>query len=920
MQVVREAYLTVRQMDLIGIQDFSSAFDVDMNIRKNCAEDAAKQICAARYFPLYEENDMGSAVAYYFADEQVIVPTGLNALKERIYVEWGSSGLGQRPDPDKTVTRYLPASSKQAAHLHSYLNQFIKSNGVVTEPALSFLSSIDYLLFREGSVWKRYNMLFRHPGKSGGYSLPVWSYSLTGGDEFLDGWAELYQKYGLVPDVKEILVWLHELQKYKTVKLTEAEYEKLKKYCHEIDSLRLGNEYYCLSDRIDDGQCWDVFENGQPDINKVCCVFPDGEWLSARTPSENIVGGGSVSIDFGTKSTVIVVSDQATGSFYTVKFKKGYAEETALYPTELGFYSLGKFLEAYRSKIGRPETCCDTVSIDNSIHGARVFDSASGIFRGMKQWMMDPVSGGAVLRQKDEPDKPIILDGYGSERNSIDPIELYAYYLGLYVNNNRDNKIFMRYRLSFSATCQEQILHKMRESFQRGLTKSLPASIIKSKDMACFSVELTCSEPAAYAVCALACMGMPKYCPKNFFYGIFDFGGGTCDFNYGIWRSEEDEKLHKDIYKILMLGDGGNPFLGGENLLELLAVRVCIEQREWFKKYGYKISRPRCYEGRDENFFSASSEAAYNLRSLVEGLRLRVWENPEDGDTENEEFEMSVSGLLPERGAGRDAPEDLKLSSRLLKREILSRIYDGVTAFFETCYRTLEEQGLKEVPQLCVFLAGNSCRSECVRMAFEKYITEELDQNYIKKVYLCDPMGSPEFRKYIPSGLWDEEQIERMCEKISMLGDLDGKTGVAYGLALYGNQIKIENLSAKDHLGYYLGTSRFFGVELLKGAHGDRLAVGESIPFAACSICNLYYTKMIPKGGELRGAKLIMLDGQNIPMAENMTYFVRANSQTEISIFSVSDSGGEKGSPREELSVDLQSGQFKKITDIGRKG
>ena len=204
------------------------------------------------------------------------------------------------------------------------------------------------------------------------------------------------------------------------------------------------------------------------------------------------------------------------------------------------------------------------VSIDDSSHEGGISDSALGIFRGLKQWMMDPNEGNAILRQEGAPDKPIVLGEYVSGNNSIDPIELYAYYLGLYINNNRDNKIFMRYRLSFSATCMEPVRNKMEESFRRGLTKSLPTSIVNGRDMKNFAVDCICSEPAAYAVCALACMDIPKQCQDRFFYGIFDFGGGTCDFNYGIWGTEEDEKLHKQKYKIWMLGDGGDPFLRSE--------------------------------------------------------------------------------------------------------------------------------------------------------------------------------------------------------------------------------------------------------------------------------------------------------------------------------------------------------------------
>lgn len=902
--VVRDAYLSEGQMKKIGIWDKQNKLDAEGDRRRRLALEAAGRVGGSAFFPLYEEENMRVPAVCYFTGEEVMIPTALDRLTEKIY-----KGL-------------RPASLSQTIQLRSLLNRFVTSDGTVTEPGLSFLTSVDCLLGWEDGQWIKCKMLFRRTGDFKGYSYPVWSYSFKDEKGGLESWEKLYREHGLVPDVKEILDWLHGLPEKKTVKLTKEQYGKLKEYCLKADYVRLGDPYYCLSKRLfDDGRCWDVFEKGQPDAEKIRCIFPDGEWLSAEAPSENIVSDGFVSIDFGTKSTVLVISEQAAGGFYTFKSGKG---RDPLHPTVLKFSSLEEFLEAYESERGRPDTRWSNVSIDNSERAGGSSDSALGIFRSLKQWMVDPNAGEAALRQKDAPDKPIILKGYGSEENSIDPIELYAYYLGLYVNNNQDHKIFMRYRMSFSAVCSEQIQDNMRKSFQRGLLKSLPASILNSSAMDRFSVACTCSEPAAYAVCALACMGMPGRCRGKFFYGIFDFGGGTCDFNYGAWVSKKDGRTNKDTYKIMMLDDGGDPFLGGENLLELLAVeavRMCMGMEDWncFKGGGYKISRPRCYEGGNEEFFAASFEAAYNLEFLADKLRKPVWENPDESESE---VDINTSGLLPEMRGSDDANKEkteknssisvsnsLKLPRGPLEELLEKRIYEGVSAFFHTFYRMLEELGQKDVPQLCVFLAGNSCRSKLVRKMFERYVSEELDHTYIQQVYLCDPMGSPGFEEHVPMDLWDEGQRKKMCANISRLGDLDGKTGVAYGLALNGNQVNIENHRVQDRLLYYLGTSSFFDIELLKGEHGGslaRLAIGEIVPFSSSGICDLYYTKRIPKEGVLSGTKVIMLNEQNVPMGRDETCYVRADSQTEISIFAAPDGDPEKHNPKDELIIELK--------------
>ena len=58
-----------------------------------------------------------------------------------------------------------------------------------------------------------------------------------------------------------------------------------------------------------------------------------------------------------------------------------------------------------------------------------------------------------------------------------------------------------------------------------------------------FSVSYQISEPAAYAVTALERSGFkPKDETEKYLYGIFDFGGGTTDFDFGVWRGANDDE------------------------------------------------------------------------------------------------------------------------------------------------------------------------------------------------------------------------------------------------------------------------------------------------------------------------------------------------------------------------------------------
>ena len=82
-------------------------------------------------------------------------------------------------------------------------------------------------------------------------------------------------------------------------------------------------------------------------------------------------------------------------------------------------------------------------------------------------------------------------------------MELYAYYLGLYINNMR-NGIFMDYVMSFPVTYEKEVKKKIIRSFEKGLKKSLPDTIVRDEElMKKFRVQAGVSEPAAYAITAL---------------------------------------------------------------------------------------------------------------------------------------------------------------------------------------------------------------------------------------------------------------------------------------------------------------------------------------------------------------------------------------------------------------------------------
>ena len=76
--------------------------------------------------------------------------------------------------------------------------------------------------------------------------------------------------------------------------------------------------------------------------------------------------------------------------------------------------------------------------------------------------------------------------------------------------------------------------------------------------------EQIATEPAAYAICALDEYGFmrEKFLKRSLevYYGVFDFGGGTTDFDFGVLSLSQTKGY---TYRLEHFGGGGDEKLGG---------------------------------------------------------------------------------------------------------------------------------------------------------------------------------------------------------------------------------------------------------------------------------------------------------------------------------------------------------------------
>ena len=542
---------------------------------------------------------------------------------------------------------------------------------------------------------------------------------------------------------------------------------------------------------------WDLKEEDKEELKEIL-----GKKVYERDPKEDVHQGGIVGIDFGTKSTVVVYQkDKTTIMPMRIsggKLNKKVEDTDYENPTVIEFRNVENFLEKYNEKDGRPNTRWEDVMVShtafrNLIEGASEYFTS--IISDIKQWTTKEKEKHYL---KDRTGSEYTLAPYlkidENEENYIDPVELYAYYIGSYINT-MTNGIYLEYLLSFPVTYEKAIREKILKSFEKGIKKSLPIQIQEDeKLMKKFKVKHGANEPAAYAACALKNFKIePKDKNDKVYYGVFDFGGGTTDFDFGIWKLAEDEDKYD--YELEHFGAGGDKYLGGENIIKELAYKVFTENSDMLLKKRIQYIRPENYDelkGEGALVNNDSSIAKLNTRILAEILR-KIWENSatEDMSVIKPPYLYDTHG--EKIGMGDDKQLSLNTLEDELKSLIREKIDKGINNFFIKLEDAFKDEDAKEIN---IFLAGNSCKHPFVNEIFAEYQEKMKDK--------------------IKLNLYDLKAIEGLKEKDSTKVMPTGKTGVAYGLiySRKGGRIKVTNRDEKENMAnevnfkFYIGNNK----------------------------------------------------------------------------------------------------------------
>ena len=561
---------------------------------------------------------------------------------------------------------------------------------------------------------------------------------------------------------------------------------------------------------------WELFE--APEENAVPVVPPSDQVWTARPPQLDVVASGTCAIDFGTKSTVVVCRNQearllrvGTGDYTKAAKKEDYEN-----PTVIELRDLTSFEQAYQQRPGRPFTTWEEITVSHQAESALLQEDIDSsvyyaVFSELKQWAHEK---DRRLLLKDRKGVVWKLDPYLTlADDAFDPIEIYAYYLGLYINDMRHG-IYLDYILSFPVNYDLAVRKKLLQSFERGLKKSLPPAILADEDlMKRFRVYAGASEPAAYAAAALKAYGLePKETGDMTAYGVFDFGGGTTDFDFGIEKLSANPRRCK--FELHQFGRGGDPYLGGENILNHLAFEVYCANLDTMRKESIPIALPHgcTAPAGTETLILADREATQisfmNRKSLAEALR-PLWEGKSEAAENLKDHQLTLSLFVDTIRTEKEANQNRKnvnltIDTDHLKDVIRSLISRGVTNFFQAWQEAFKNR--EEMPDhIHIFLAGNSCRSPIVKELFDEQIKAKEEDI---SAHSDGKQAEGLFILHLPLGMEEGEADpnEELDRKLT------GKTGVAFGLLRSrkgGKDVKIINAnvdaSGEALFPYFLG-------------------------------------------------------------------------------------------------------------------
>ena len=337
-----------------------------------------------------------------------------------------------------------------------------------------------------------------------------------------------------------------------------------------------------------------------------------------------------------------------------------------------------------------------------------------------------PYKGETVIKITDSIDE--------ESDNMFNPIAFYGYLLGRAINNPSGHKIYTKYNITCPVKFDNEVKEKIRTSLEYGLMRALPKNIrkgVNQKGKSIVSVKMENSEPVA---CIGAFVGKQLKLDANAAekFAVYDLGGGTMDFVYGVFREARDEDNVEQDAVIEILGLGGDSSIGCDKLIHKLAYKIYKDSRKNIEDNRIPFAlpdgelKPDGFEGLIRENYGADDIADANVNILKEKLAAKLFKYSGE--------DINMKEMFAE-GEGKDA-HHVEFTLKDVNNEEVSVVLtvDGIDDFLEEKIKETVVNFAQEMDaafskefggdyhrkDVHIFLAGNASK--------QKYVSEIMEE------------------------------------------------------------------------------------------------------------------------------------------------------------------------------------------------
>lgn len=460
-------------------------------------------------------------------------------------------------------------------------------------------------------------------------------------------------------------------------------------------------------------------------------------------------------------------------------------------------------------------------------------------------------------------EKEILLvtgDEEQENEESFKPIVAYAYLLGRNIMSPKkgsstelkDEEIPVKFRMTIPTKFDSEIKEIIKQDIEKGIKLAAPKNIRDS-----IKVEIGNEEPVAF----VGAMIQEKKLRWGDKFAIFDFGGGTLDFAFGLYReATEDDIEDEEIESVLEIyNTDGNERGGAEYLINKLSYYVYRENEDTMLENKIPFIVPideKKVEFFDENLLSGkSTNAELNLKAFNEFITRKIFINDEDIS--------SLSLELKDIDNAQKTPT-LTVDTTLIKDRIRDNMEMMVDNFIEMMLRDIPEP----YDNLKIFRAGNGSRNTILEEVFKNKLENHSKFSSSKICFVDDPSQN---------GINPKTAV--------VLGEVNLRRNQAEMKIIYRN--KIEGKENETPFEFYVGRQDRQGSsdfeELLYKGSTEKQWKDYGLVSKENKEKEIFYTDVRGitdiKDSRLRYQRFIFTDEE---MAESRRLWIRANSANKI--------------------------------------